>query len=105
MKIIVLGAGLVGKAMALDLASEPGFSLTSVDLKPEALAELAAAGIKTIQRNLSQPETISEIVRDYDLVINAVPGYLGFQSLRACLEAGRNVVDIPGLPGSRAEGR
>jgi len=24
MKIIVLGAGLVGKAMALDLASEPG---------------------------------------------------------------------------------
>jgi len=49
------------------------FSLTSVDLKPEALAELAAAGIKTIQRNLSQPETISEIVRDYDLVINAVP--------------------------------
>jgi len=98
MKIIVLGAGLVGKAMALDLASEPGFSLTSVDVKPEALAELAAAGIKTIQRNLSQPETISEIVRDYDLVINAVPGYLGFQSLRACLEAGRKVVDISFFP-------
>jgi len=98
MKIIVLGAGLVGKAMALDLASEPGFSLTSVDLKPESLAELAAAGIKTIQRDLSRPETISEIVKNYDLVINAVPGYLGFQSLRACLAAGRKVVDISFFP-------
>ena len=98
MKIIVLGAGLVGKAMALDLASEPGFSLTSVDLKPENLAELAAAGIKTIQRDLSRPETISEIVKNYDLVINAVPGYLGFQSLRACLAAGRKVVDISFFP-------
>jgi len=98
MKIIVLGAGLVGKAMALDLASEPGFSLTSVDLKPENLAELAAAGIKTIQRDLSRPETISEIVKNYDLVINAVPGYLGFQGLRACLAAGRKVVDISFFP-------
>ncbi|HRD02499.1 MAG TPA: saccharopine dehydrogenase C-terminal domain-containing protein [Candidatus Saccharicenans sp.] len=98
MKIIVLGAGLVGKAMALDLASETEFSLTSVDLKPEALAELAAAGIKVISQDLSQPEAARELVNDYDLVINAMPGHLGFQSLKACLKAGRNVVDISFFP-------
>ena len=98
MKIIVLGAGLVGKAIALDLASEPEFSLTSVDLRPEALAELASAGIKVISQDISQPEATKGLVRDYDLVINAVPGYLGFQSLKACLEAGRKVVDISFFP-------
>jgi saccharopine dehydrogenase-like NADP-dependent oxidoreductase len=98
MKIIVLGAGLVGKAIALDLASEPEFSLTSVDLRPEALAELASAGIKVISQDISQPEATKDLVRDYDLVINAVPGYLGFQSLKACLEAGRKVVDISFFP-------
>jgi len=98
MKIIVLGAGLVGKAMALDLASEPEFSLTSVDLKQEALAELATAGIKVIGQDISQSEATKDLVSDYDLVINAVPGYLGFQSLKACLEAGRNVVDISFFP-------
>mgnify|MGYP001323064141 FL=1 len=98
MKIIVLGAGLVGKAIALDLASEPEFSLTSVDLRPEALAELASAGIKVISQDISQPEATKDLVRNYDLVINAVPGYLGFQSLKACLEAGRKVVDISFFP-------
>ncbi|HOP60659.1 MAG: saccharopine dehydrogenase NADP-binding domain-containing protein [Candidatus Saccharicenans sp.] len=98
MKIVVLGAGLVGKAMALDLASEPEFSLTSVDLKQEALAELATAGIKVIGQDISQSEATKDLVSDYDLVINAVPGYLGFQSLKACLEAGRNVVDISFFP-------
>jgi len=98
MKIIVLGAGLVGKAMALDLASEPEFSLTSVDLKQEALAELATAGIKVIGQDISQSEATKDLVSNYDLVINAVPGYLGFQSLKACLEAGRNVVDISFFP-------
>ncbi len=98
MKIIVLGAGLVGKAIALDLASEPEFSLTSVDLRPEALAELASAGIKVISQDISQPEATKDLVSNYDLVINAVPGYLGFQSLKACLEAGRKVVDISFFP-------
>jgi len=84
--------------MALDLASEPEFSLTSVDLKQEALAELATAGIKVIGQDISQSEATKDLVSDYDLVINAVPGYLGFQSLKACLEAGRNVVDISFFP-------
>ena len=98
MKIVVLGAGLVGKAMALDLASEPEFDLTSVDLKQEALAELAAAGIKVIGQDISQSEATKDLVSGYDLVINAVPGYLGFKSLKACLEAGRKVVDISFFP-------
>ena len=98
MKIIVLGAGLVGKAIALDLASEPEFSLTSVDCKQEALAELALAGIRVICQDISQPEATKDLVSDYDLVINAVPGYLGFKSLKACLEAGRKVVDISFFP-------
>ncbi len=98
MKIVVLGAGLVGKAMALDLASEPEFDLTSVDLKPEALAELAADGIMVIGQDISQSEATKDLVSGYDLVINAVPGYLGFKSLKACLEAGRKVVDISFFP-------
>ncbi|MDD8021375.1 MAG: saccharopine dehydrogenase C-terminal domain-containing protein [Acidobacteriota bacterium] len=98
MKIIVLGAGLVGKAMALDLASEPGFTITSVDIKKEALIDLASAGVKVIRDDLSQAKTIKKIVRDSDLVINAMPGYLGFQSLKACLEAEQNVIDISFFP-------
>jgi lysine 6-dehydrogenase len=33
-------------------------------------------------------------VADYDFVVDAVPGFMGFQTLRAVIEAGRNVIDI-----------
>ncbi len=98
MKIAILGAGRVGKAMALDLDSETGFEVTAVDLNPGRLSELNRRGVKTLQKDLGQPETIRETVGSFDLVINALPGFLGFQSLRACLEAGRNVVDIAFFP-------
>lgn len=37
MKIVVLGAGLVGGPMALDLAKESGFDVTVADIRDEAL--------------------------------------------------------------------
>ena len=33
-------------------------------------------------------------MHDADLVIGAVPGFMGFATLQAILEAGKNVVDI-----------
>jgi saccharopine dehydrogenase-like NADP-dependent oxidoreductase len=98
MKIAILGAGLVGKAMALDLVSEPGFKVTAIDLKEAPLTELVSAGAIVIQDDLSQPEIIKQAIKNQDLVLNALPGYLGYQSLRACLEAGRDVVDISFFP-------
>lgn len=98
MRVIILGAGLVGKAMALDLAAEPGFEITAVDFRGEPLEELARAGVAVVRKDLSRPAEVSEAVRDYELVINALPGFLGFQTLKACLESGKNVVDIAFFP-------
>ncbi len=99
MKIIVLGAGLVGGPMAADLASEPGFEISVADIAPAALARLKnKAGVRTIEADLSDPAAVRQVVRDFDLALSAVPGFLGFQTLRAVLEAGKNVVDIAFFP-------
>ncbi len=96
MKMIVLGCGLVGGPMAIDLAKEENFEITIVDKSQEVLDALAARhnNIKTVQRDLGNPKEVSALVADYDLVINAVPGFMGFQTLQAIIEAGKNVVDI-----------
>jgi len=96
MKMIVLGCGLVGGPMAIDLAKEKEFEITIVDKNQEVLDALAARhnNIKTVHRDLGDPQEVSALVADYDLVINAVPGFMGFQTLQAIIEAGRNVVDI-----------
>src|SRR5690606_632950 len=74
--IIVLGAGMVGSAMALDLATK--HSVTSADISPKALLPLAEQGIATTVADLSTPEHIRKLVAGFDLVVGAVPGFLGF---------------------------
>lgn len=99
MKIIVLGAGLVGGPMAEDLAADPAFEVTAVDVRPDALARLKPAPrLRPQAADLSDAAVVSSLVREHDLVLSAVPGFLGFRTLRAAIEAGRSAVDIAFFP-------
>jgi saccharopine dehydrogenase-like NADP-dependent oxidoreductase len=95
-KIVVLGAGLVGKAIALDLAKS--FDVTSVDISEEALANLQVRGIKTLRADLSNINMLAAIIGKFDLVIGAVPGFMGLQTALTAAEVGKNMVDISFFP-------
>ncbi len=95
-RIVVLGAGLVGKAIAIDLAGS--FDVTSVDVNDEALSTLKTLGIKTQQADISNTSRLKELVKPFDLVVGAVPGYMGFQTVKAVAESGRDMVDISFFP-------
>ena len=94
--IIVLGGGLVGGPMALDLAVDERFAVTVADVNEVALEELRAKQPKlaVIREDLSSPSKVTELVAGYDIVLNAVPGFMGFATLDAIIEARSNVVDI-----------
>lgn len=95
MRITVLGAGMVGSAIAKDLAQEPDFNVSVVDLSQESLARLESqTRIEKTQANLAESGKTSAVIADSDFVISAVPGFMGFSTLREIIEAGKNVVDI-----------
>ncbi len=99
MNITVLGAGLVGSAIVKDLALEEGFEVTAVDLNETALRQLeAAAPVKGVVANLRALDDLSLLLADSDLVVCAVPGFMGFETLRKIIAAGKNVVDISFFP-------
>lgn len=95
-KVIVLGAGLVGKAMAIDLAKT--YDVTSVDINEESLSEVRTFDIATQKIDFSDLHTLSAILKSFDLVVGAVPGFMGFQTVQAVIEAGKNMVDISFFP-------
>jgi lysine 6-dehydrogenase len=95
-KIIVLGCGMVGRVMAADLAKD--FDVTAVDVSRASLDRLGAAPVKKLTADLADGGVVRDLVRDFDLAIGAVPGFMGFQTLRTVIEAGRNVVDISFFP-------
>ena len=63
-KIIVLGSGLVGAPMCLDLAKYPGFEVTAVDINRDALKSLEKRNplIQTIPFDLSKTNEVRELV-------------------------------------------
>lgn len=91
-KVIVLGAGMVGRAMAIDLAKD--YAVTSADISEENLSRLSAFGIQTIQADLTNKEKIQSLIADKDLVIGAVPGFMGFETFKTVIESGKNTSDI-----------
>lgn len=96
-KIIVLGAGLVGKAIAIDLSKN--YQVTAADMNKDNLEKLHSfESIQTIQMDLSNINKIEKVIADYDLVIGALPSFLGYQTLKAVISAGKNIVDISFLP-------
>jgi lysine 6-dehydrogenase len=100
MKIAVLGAGLVGGPMAMDLAQDGQFQVTVADRDEKNLEKLALTRpeISTITIDLSDPAAVKSVVAGHDLVLSAVPGFMGLATLRAVIEAGKNVVDIAFFP-------
>lgn len=97
-KIIVFGAGLIGRAIALDLSSF--HEITCVDLNKQALAwiEKEDHSVCTINYDLAKEDNYSDLVTGFDLVVNAMPGFLGFETLKKILIAGKNVVDASSFP-------
>lgn len=98
MKALVLGSGLVGAAAAADLASD-GMEVTVADISEKSLARLAGVQtIHTVKGDLRKREFLDSLLAKTDIVLNAVPGFMGYETLKAAVEAGKNTVDIAFIP-------
>jgi len=95
-KITVLGAGMVGRAIARDLAKD--HKVTSVDLDEGNLYLLSQYDIETVSADLSDPEVIKKVIHDADVVVGAVPGFMGYKTVESVIKAGKNIVDISFFP-------
>lgn len=98
MQIAILGAGMVGRAMAIDLSSN--FSVTSFDISEQSLELLTQknSGVKTVKTDLGDYSSYPSLLKDFDFIISAVPGFMGYKTLEAVILAQKNVVDISFFP-------
>jgi len=99
MNILVLGCGLVGRPIALDLATVESFNVTVSDVNLRNLKKIPASlPIKKMQKDLSNVDQLKSLLKKADIVVNAVPGFMGFNTLREIIKSKKNVVDIAFFP-------
>jgi lysine 6-dehydrogenase len=94
-KIVVLGCGVVGKYMAIDLCQNSNYKVIAVDVNREVLEQLARDfPIQTRMEDLSTDEGVLRAVEDADIVIGSVPYTVGNTMLERVIRAGKNIVDV-----------
>ncbi|HUS00940.1 MAG TPA: saccharopine dehydrogenase C-terminal domain-containing protein [Chitinophagaceae bacterium] len=102
-KIAVLGAGMVGKAIAIDLAKN--YEVTSIDISDSSLKALQDKnpGIQILKKDLGDYDSYPEILSPFDIIVTAVPGFMGYKTLEAVILSKKNVVDISFFPENALE--
>jgi saccharopine dehydrogenase-like NADP-dependent oxidoreductase len=117
--VLVLGAGMVGSVIAADLALDlagsgvfggaglegaavdPRFRVTVADAREESLAvaQRRTRGAATLVRaDLSDVRDVARLAERADIVVTALPGWLGYRALEAVIAAGRPCCDIAFMP-------
>ncbi len=92
MKIIVLGCGNVGKAIVTDLSGI--HDVWVADLEPVDIL----GAVDKIKLDASDSDALKDAISDMDLVICALPSFLGYGVLETCIDVGVDVVDVSFSP-------
>jgi lysine 6-dehydrogenase len=99
--VVVLGAGMVGSVIAADLLAGKRTRVTLADRSPDSLARAqhrCGGRARTVEADLSDAREVERLIVDADLVIGALPGFLGLQTMELVISKGLRYCDISFMP-------
>ena len=105
MKLLVIGAGMMGSAAAYDMARQAQVeSVTLADLDPKRVKQAVArvnklAGGKKVQAakvDAVNPKKAAKLMKDHDGVLSAVPYYFNLGLAHAAIESKCHFADLGG---------
>ena len=92
MKCLIVGCGYVGLPLGAELVRQ-GHEVFGLRRSASAANELKAAGIQPLAGDVTKPETLAKLPRQYDWVVNCVAAGGGAENYRQIyLEGNRNLV-------------
>jgi saccharopine dehydrogenase-like NADP-dependent oxidoreductase len=99
MKVLVLGCGNIGSVATEDLAKTFSPIQVVVADKNEARAREVAKktgkdNVSWIQLDATDNSKLVNALKDCDLIMGFLPGKLGYRLTKACIEAGKDLVDV-----------
>lgn len=103
MKVLILGCGNIGSVATQDLAE----SMTSVEVfvadknmmrAKDVAKAIGRDNVAGIQLNASNYNQLVHTLETFDLVMGFLPGDLGYRLVKACVDVGKNLVDVSYMP-------
>jgi len=103
MKVLILGCGNIGSVATQDFAE----SMSSVEVfvadknmvrAKEVAKAIGRDNVARIQLNASDYNELVHTLETFDLVMGFLPADLGYRLLEACVDVGKNLVDVSYMP-------
>lgn len=96
MRVLILGGGVVGEAVAWDLTHvTPTVEVTVADRDATRLRYLRdRLPITTQQADLRAPASLQALASNYDVTVGALPSTMAMPAVRVVAEMGRRHVDV-----------
>jgi lysine 6-dehydrogenase len=103
MRIIVLGCGNIGSVITQDLArSLPSAEIALADVDKnrveEAVSKIGQKNVSAIQVDASNSKELVNILKKFDLAVDALPGWLGYRVCKGTITAKVDMVDVSYMP-------
>jgi lysine 6-dehydrogenase len=101
MKVFVLGCGMMGRAIAYDLARFSDFEeITMGDANGKVLSSakkfLKGTKVKVVKANALETKTMKTLFQNVDVVISAIPYQFNFTLAKTAVETHTHFVDLGG---------
>jgi saccharopine dehydrogenase-like NADP-dependent oxidoreductase len=93
-RALVVGAGKIGTAIAVLLASAPDYDVTVLDCSERALRRAECLGVRTVQGDAFDAAVLGRLVGSNDMVLSAAPFHLTTRVARAARDAGAHYFDL-----------
>lgn len=103
MKVLVIGCGHIGSVSAEDFAE----SMSSVEVAvadkngaraKEVAEKIGINNVSWIQLDVLNHSELVNTLGSFDLIMGFLPGSLGYRLVEACIDAGKNLVDVSYMP-------
>lgn len=98
--LIVLGAGMVGRVIAADLAADADLAITIADARQPALNDAAALAqrlgrrVATLRADLADQRVLAQTIAPFSMVCGALSSHIAFSALRTIIECRKHYCDI-----------
>jgi len=99
MKALILGCGNIGSVATEDLAKTvPSLEIVVTDKNDKrakhVVERIGTNNVSWIQTDVRKYEELVETLKGFDFTMGFLPGNLGYRVAEACIEAGKDLVDV-----------
>lgn len=99
LRILTIGCGYIGSVLAKDLAElMPSSTIVVSDGDKKRIEKVADTigknNVEGIQLDASEYSRLVYTLKNFDLAVGLAPGRIGYKTVKACVEAGVDMVDL-----------